>query len=349
MHIWADHNPRTQVVANWSGDGDLLNDSGEWHTSFTMPSRNVTLTAELTNTSFEIIEEQFDGRDRSKAVRYFIPPDPVGFVHITHGTGGSGAIIEGIEAGYIARVLSNAGYGVWATDAEEVDAGDQDGNNAVRWDVSPGADNVDFANLTRIVGQFIDRQLIPDDIPNFIVGMSNGGAFSLVSGSTLNLNAAVVYCAAGPGQVAAATTTPTAWFLCEQDDNEQVDNEKSTRNHEALAARNIATELYTQGPSPLYNQRFARIEGIDEATSRNIADELRLNGHVDEHDFLLQDGNEIAVTIASAPNEYPVISGLQPERNAREVIQQLRIMRSNHRIYDDYARRTLAFIQAHTP
>ena len=32
-----------------------------------------------------------------------------------------------------------------------------------------------------------------------------------------------------------------------------------------------------------------------------------------------------------------------------DVVQQLRIMRSNHRMYDDYARRTLAFRQAHTP
>ena len=73
-------------------------------TSFVMPSRDLTFTAELTNTSFDLIEEQFNGRDRLKTVRYFIPPNPVGLVHITHGTGGSGAMIEAIEPGYIARI-----------------------------------------------------------------------------------------------------------------------------------------------------------------------------------------------------------------------------------------------------
>ena len=132
----------------------------------------------LTDSSFELVEAQFRGRDRLKTVRYHIPPNPVGMVHITHGTGGSGAIIEGIEAGYIARVLVHAGYGVWATDAEEVDTGDQDRNDKIRWNVRPTEDNVDFANLTQIIEQFASRELVPQGTPQFIVGMSNGGAFA---------------------------------------------------------------------------------------------------------------------------------------------------------------------------
>ena len=69
----------------------------------------------------------------------------MGFLHITHGTGGNGAIIEGIESGYLARVLVHAGYGVWATDAEGRH-GDQDGNGKIRWNTSPMANNVEFAN-----------------------------------------------------------------------------------------------------------------------------------------------------------------------------------------------------------
>ena len=86
VHVWSDHNPRTQVVTTWSGDSDILADNGEWHTSFVMPARNLTLNAELVDSSFQLIKEQFDGRDRTKTVRYFIPVNPVGLVHITHGT-----------------------------------------------------------------------------------------------------------------------------------------------------------------------------------------------------------------------------------------------------------------------
>ena len=32
VHVWSDHNPRTQVVTTWSGDSDILADNGEWHT-----------------------------------------------------------------------------------------------------------------------------------------------------------------------------------------------------------------------------------------------------------------------------------------------------------------------------
>ena len=99
----------------------------------------------------------------------------------------------------------------------------------------------------------------------------------------------------------------------------------------------------------MYDQRFARIEGIDEATSTAIADELRANGHVDAQGLLLQDGDDIGQTVVNTPDNYPVISGLEPAWKASEVLQQLRVMRSNHRMYDDYARRTLTFIQAHTP
>ena len=243
----------------------------------------------------------------------------------------------------------HAGYGVWATDAEEVDIGDQDGNGKIRWNTSPMANNVEFANLTAMAEEFTTRQLIPDDIPKFIVGMSNGGAFSLVAGRALNLNAAVVYCASGSERVAAVTGVPTAWYLCEQDDNETVDNTKSVRNYEALKARDVATELYTHGPSPLYDQRFARIDGIDEETSKAIADELRANNHTDAQGYLLKDGKDIGTAAMNSPNDYPVFTGLQPRQKFMDVVQQLRIMRSNHRMYDDYARRTLAFIQAHTP
>ena len=144
-------------------------------------------------------------------------------------------------------------------------------------------------------------------------------------------------------------TSSTTFLVDEQDENEQVNNNTAARNHEALVARDIATELASHGPSPLYDQRFARIEDIDPATSADIADELRLNNHIDTQGFLLQDGNDIGASIMNSPSDYPVIDGLRPRIKTREVINQLRVMRSNHRMYDDYARRTLTFIQAHTP
>ena len=53
--------------------------------------------------------------------------------------------------------------------------------------------------------------------------------------------------------------------------------------------------------------------------------------------------------MTAAPSDYPMISGLRPRLKGLEVLYQLRILRSNHCMYDDYARRTLTFLQAHTP
>ena len=80
------------------------------------------------------------------------------------------------------------------------------------------------------------------------------------------------------------------------------------RNYEALKARDVATELYTHGPSPLYDQRFARIDGIDEETSKGIVDELRSNDHIDAQGYLVQDGKDIASAVMSSPDDYPVIT-----------------------------------------
>ena len=38
VHVWADVDPRTEVVTGWSGDDELLAGPQEWHTTFTMPT-----------------------------------------------------------------------------------------------------------------------------------------------------------------------------------------------------------------------------------------------------------------------------------------------------------------------
>jgi len=337
VHVWAAHAPATQLVTAWSGDTELLLDPGEWHTSMTMPQRDIELHAEIGELDVALTVEPLDGRDRPKTVRHHIPPQPVGIVLFAHGTSGSGEFIEKIEPFYLARVLIDAGFGVWATDAEETDDGEED----ARWDASLDPDNVDLANVELILAQFVERGWIEENTPRFVVGMSNGGSFALTAGAALGLDAVVSYCASGRTASAEITTAPTAWFLCEYDHT--ADNESAQANHQLLLDRGVPTELHIHGPSPLHDARFERIPGIDGPTSAAIASELRAL-HANPDGYLADDVDTIADAVAANPASYPTLSGLAGT-DQKLVGNQVMILVADHQMYDDYARRTLAFLE----
>ncbi len=345
VHVWAAVTPTMEeLVTSWDGDAALLQDPGEWHTTLTMPAHDVALSATPIQTLMPLTVETIEGHERPKTVRHHIPEDPVGIVLFAHGTGGSGAMIEGIEATYLAHVLGRAGFGVWSTDAEEVDAGDTDGDGKIRWDASLSPDNVDLLNVQRILDQFEADGRIDADTPRLALGMSNGGAFSVTAGAGLELDAVASYCASGRDAAVEATEAPTAWFLCEFDGNDQMDNDQAAAHHQTLLDRGIPTELHVHGPSPLYDQRFGRIPSLG-PTSTAIADELRDAGHVDGDGFVIDDAETIAAAVLATPGDYPVLSGLSGEEQLA-VAGQVRIMTADHRLYDDYARRMLAFFEA---
>ena len=115
----------------------------------------------------------------------------------------------------------------------------------------------------------------------------------------------------GSERVAAVTKTPTV--PCEQDDNETVDNTKSVQTTGAQG-KDIATELYSHGPSPLYDQRFARIGGIDEETSKAIAD-VRANNHTDAQGYLLEDGKDIGTAAIILPTTIQSSADCNPDKS----------------------------------
>ena len=323
VHVWADVNPTNQLLRQWTGDVDALSLIGEWHTTLVMPAYNLQLTADLIDVHIDLTVEQFPGATRMKTVRYYIPNNPVGIVHFAHGTGGQSTFIESVETWYLALKLIHAGYAVWATDAEEVDTGDQDGNDKIRWDSGLRRDNPDISNIDALFDAFVDRGLVPQNLPRFAVGMSNGGAFSLALGATLNLDASISYCASGRAAAAQQTTSPTAWFLCENDDNAQVDNDEAADNHSRLIERGVASSLEALSASPLYDERFSRLPGIETMQSRLISRELRQNGHVDENGFFIDDVTTITNALRTNTDQYPALSALSPQRQS-EIGRQIR-------------------------
>jgi hypothetical protein len=160
--------------------------------------------------------------------------------------------------------------------------------------------------------------------------------------------AAVSYCASGRATAAASTTTPTAWFLCANDDNEEVSNEEAQANSAALASRGIPTEVGAHPASPLYAERFARIQGVSASTSQDVADELRAGGFVGSDSMFTMPTDDIVAAMQANPSAFPRTMAL-PGAQLLDIVDQLKVMQAEHQLYSDWAVRTIDFLAAYQP
>lgn len=359
VHVWSDVSTTDQVARPWTGDADLLDQPDEWRTTFVMPDRDVSLTANASDQELTLSTEQFLGASATpKAVRYAFPADMEGVVLFSHGTGGSSNFIESTEAFPLALALFARGYGVVSTEAEEIVAGDQTGEGKERWNTRPTADNVDLGNLEILFDDLEARGLIPTGTPKYALGMSAGGAFSHFLGTVgdlaivdrfpqLRFDAVVSYCAdATTTRSATRSTTPSAWFMCEAEDNPEVFNGQARDNEATMRERGIRTEYLENPPSPLYDGRFTRITGITADTSAAMADELRRGGFVDDAGFLNTDADAVTAAVFADPAGFPTITSAT---RARLFQSQLKVMRAEHGMFADATHRTIAFFEDGPP
>jgi dienelactone hydrolase len=360
VHVWADVDPLREVVTGWVGDADLLDRPGEWHTTLVMPARNVSLAApRQARTEVVQVSSSTGSTTTAKTSRYLGGPSPVGLVLLLHGTGGSSNIIEKEEGRAIALAAVARGYAVLAPEAEEVVRGDLDGNGQIRWDPAATPGNVDFANLDALVASLRSRGVIGPLTPVYAVGMSNGGATSIGLGAVsasavaanfpnLRFSAVVSYCANGRATSAGITTTPTAWFLCANDDNDEVSNDDARVNAATLVSRGVPTVLDEHPASPLYPERFSRVRGVSLDTSRSIVAEFRAAGFVGADGMLTASSATIAAAVQARKSDFPVTTSLTRSQ-ALDLLTQLKAVQAEHTLYSDWAARTVDFLDAHRP
>lgn len=354
VHVWADVDPRTEVVTTWSGDDELLDRPQEWRATFTMPARNVSLAVAVADQDLDLVVEPFKGvTSVNKTVRHHLFPGMRGVVLLSHGTGGSSGFIDNTETFPVALALSRAGYGVISFEAEEVVAGDQNGDGKIRWRTGYGVANVDLRNLDALFADLERRGLLPARTPRYALGMSAGGNWSHVLGTVadtpvaaqypeLQFQAVISYCAdATASQSSTLSTTPSAWFLCGAEDNPEVSNAEGIANRARLAGRGVPTDLVLNPPSPLHDQRFARIAGITPGESSAIVGELRAAGYLDADGFVDTDANVIEAAIRADRSRFPVTGAQVGALNA--IGSQLGAVRAEHQMYSDLAARTVAW------
>ena len=359
VHVWSAVSTTDGVAQRWSGDVGLLAEPDEWRTTFVMPARDVALVANSSTQVLSLDTETFNGvTEVAKTVRYHFAPQMRGVVLFSHGTGGSGAFIESTEAFPVALALVADGYGVVSIDAEEAAAGDLNGDGKRRWVGRASADNVDLVNLQVLFDSFEERGLISVETPKFARGMSAGGNFSHLLGTIaatraatsfpqLRFAAVVSYCAdATASRSSSLSITPSAWYMCAAEDNPEVSNAEASTNEAELRQRGIATDYVEHSPSPLYDERFTRIDGIDATTSAAMAAELRAAGFTDGGGFITRTSDEITSAMAADPTSFPTMMA-NPRVN--QVRLQIRVMRAEHAMFADLTQRAIDFLNRFNP
>jgi hypothetical protein len=129
--------------------------------------------------------------------------------------------------------------------------------------------------------------------------------------------------------------------MCGAEDNPEVSNAQARANEAKMRIRGIPTEYLEHPPSPIYDERFTRIDGIAAATSEAMVDELRTARFVGAGGFLNTDGDAIAAEVAADPAAFPVISSQTGA--LREIRSQIKTMRAEHSMYADATARTISF------
>jgi len=360
VHVWAALDPADQLLSVWSGDDAVLAEPLEWHTTLVMPARDATVAAAIVDRPTTLAVSQFGGPNGTpKTVRRFIPPAPRGLVLILHGTGGSANFITSTEAFAVALRLIESGYGVLGTEAEEAVVGDLDGDGKERWNAALTPTNLDLATLDALVADLRGSGAIGAATPLFALGMSNGGSMAVTLGAVdasavapvfpnLTFAAVISHCASARAGSVAVTTTPSAWFMCQNDDNENVGgagNADAAANSAALAGRGVPT-LYDEHPaSPLYDARFERI-GLASGTSAALAADLRAAGFVGAGGFFTLGTDALTAAVLAMPSLAPTLAALSPAQQ-RNVIDQLRAMQAEHQMFSDWAARAAAWFDAH--
>lgn len=350
VELWSAILPQSQVLMNWTG-GTFTTDDEEWHATLTVPSTAATLTANIQTLDITFTTRTYAAPTSAvKTARFWVPPNPRGLILILHGSGGSSNFIEATETRSFALKAISKGFAVLAPEAEEVAAGDLDGNGKIQWNIALTTSNTDFRALDTLLGSLVSNNVIPAGLPYYVAGMSNGGSMAVSLGAVaaasgasfpnLRFKAVISYCAQAGTGAPNISTTPTAFFLCGNDDNVDVSNSTAQSNSQTLITRGIPSVAALHPATPLYDQRFIRVAGVTVTQSRAIATELRNAGYLNANGFFNTPTPTISNTVIATPASFPTISALTATQQ-RDIADQIRAMQAEHQFYSDWTSRSL--------
>jgi len=353
VDIWSNAIAPDSVFNTWTGYNNLLNNAGEWHSTFIMPQSDVTLKASCNYLApFSLKYEKIKGINSLKNVYYYFPSTQKGIVYLCHGTGGSAQnLVNNFEWQQMIDDLVYAGYAIVVTEAEEVTLNtDLNNDGKIRWVELPvdTTTNVDYGNIRALTDTFYARGYSQRSVPRYSIGMSNGGAFSAALSFVYKYAAGVSYCAPTSTVVTTTSITPLQFCMAKFDNASEVGpagDALAQTNSGALTARGICSPFFLHDHSRVYPQRWARWSGISSPLSQAIYGELASNHLLDARSYLLLSADSIAARITAHPSGYPVISSLNLVQYTF-VTNEMDVMYAAHQFFSDYDKTTIHFLGA---
>jgi hypothetical protein len=352
VHIWSTAIPASSVFDKWTGMDGLLHDAGEWHNTFIMPAKKVTVTGSLATLSgYQLKNEQIRGMNTNKNVYYYFPAAPKGMIFLLHGTNGNATnLVNNYEWKVVMKDLAAAGYAVVVTDAEEVTLRTPGSDGLYRWALLPmdSTSNVDYANIKALRDTFYARGYSNFSVPVYSMGMSDGGAFSCTLSALYKYKAGISYCAPGFQYIFNTSTTPFLFCMAKNDDNAEVGQEG---NADALAYMNLLTgkgvcsKFYANDRSPVYPERFASSGELSVATSTALFNDLKNNDHLDTKNYLRLSSDSLGTLIKANAGAYPAFSSLTVLQT-NYVYGQIDDMCAVHQFYSDLSKTTIKFLNS---
>lgn len=332
MHVWADVDPQLQIVTGWTGDTDGLASPAEWNSAYVLPDHDVTLTASIESAEWtpDIRAYNLEGRNREAWV--IAAPDARGIAFFFHGAAYSLTQLRSNSGSTLVMHLVRAGWTVVGVESEAEAAAGTGG-----WSPTLSlSTNTDLKNVSALKAALLADGTAEDGEPWVAVGKSSGAVFANAVGAMGLTGAVVSYNAAGNADANAQTQAHTAWYLAAEDTTFPTAPAQATGYQQTLDGRGLVTDLYIHPTTPLYDQRFERVTGVDAATSADMADRLRGMGAVDAAGGWTNTGLAIFQAL-DLPN------GLTADQETA-IGAEIEVMAADHELFDDVAARMVAFL-----
>jgi dienelactone hydrolase len=312
-----------RVFDRWTLDTGFVTDVFGAHTTVTMPAANVQVVA------------HYKDAPRWNPLRaiWRIPPDARGVIFLFHGRFTNAfTMFYSAEQKRFAMDALARGYGVVALDSfDRV-------NRA--WDEREFAlENVDMLRVAQVRSDLIAQGLLTPAVPIYLMGISNGGMFASLftaenqSQIGVTVAAAAIYIASGNLRVMATSEVPTIFVLAENDSTPNV-LEGALTVFADLVSRDIPSQLWIHTPSPVYPERFWRVDEISGFDSHAIQASLANAGLLDADGFLIDHPDD--------SNWQQVVPAQYRELNS-QLQEQLYVLYAEHRFMSDFNNRVLDF------
>lgn len=332
VQVWAGVFPYDQWVEGWS-PADGLADPGEWNSALVMPAHDLSLVAAVQSAAPPPEELVLPLPSGERPAWLVSPAAPRGLVLFFHGARYAHTELGDNAALTVTGRLVHAGWAVLAMDSE---AAARSGTGG--WDDVVDGDNADLIAVREAVEWARAEGRVAAGAPVVAWGMSSGGQFAHAVGLDLPADAVLASCAPGRATTLAASSAPTAWFLAEADGTFPTGAEDAAAAAEERALRGVPAEVNVHPRTPLYDQRFTRVPGVDEARSAAIAADIRAAGH-----YLDEGGWQVSGSTVTASMGWASLDGLD-EVQRTAVAAEIEIMAADHELYDDYAGRMVDFL-----